>query len=56
MTEPAEGTVFTPNLNLAKQPTGAENWGEVLNENFDKLDSGVTSAIENSKTKITYWE
>lgn len=41
MTEPAEGTVFTPNLNLAKQPTGAENWGETLNENFDKIDEAA---------------
>lgn len=52
MTEPAEGTVFTPNLNLAKQPTGAENWGEILNENFDKIDE----AVEEFKPTITYWE
>lgn len=30
---------YTPNLNLAKQPTGAREWGTVLNENFDKIDA-----------------
>lgn len=29
---------YTPNLALAKQPTGAREWGTVLNENFDKID------------------
>lgn len=34
-------TSYTPNLNLAKQDTGAQDWGTVLNENFDKIDAGV---------------
>ena len=32
---------YTPNLALAKQPTGAREWGMVLNENFDKLDESI---------------
>ena len=30
---------YTQNLALAKQPTGAREWGAVLNENFDKIDA-----------------
>lgn len=30
---------YTPNLDLAKQPTGAREWGAVLNENFEKIDA-----------------
>lgn len=30
---------YTPNLVLAKQPTGARDWGAVLNENFEKIDA-----------------
>ena len=33
-------TSYTENLNLAKQDTGAQDWGTVLNENFDKIDAG----------------
>ena len=33
------GIEYTQNLALAKQPTGAREWGAVLNENFDKIDA-----------------
>ena len=42
-------TSYTPNLDLAKQDTGAQNWGIVLNENFDKIDAGVAG----KENKIT---
>ena len=42
-------TSYTPNLDLAKQDTGAQNWGTVLNENFDKIDAGVAG----KENKIT---
>ena len=33
-------TSYTPKLDLAKQDTGAQGWGTVLNQNFDKIDAG----------------
>lgn len=39
-------STYTPNLNLAKQATGDQNWGVVLNENFDKIDAGVAEKAD----------
>ena len=43
---------YTPNLDLAKQPTGAKEWGMVLNENFEKIDEEVTT-LDAQNVKLT---
>ena len=46
---------YTPNLALAKQPTGAREWGTVLNENFDKIDAELGQiGIKNYSDTETY--
>ena len=48
-------TSYTPNLDLAKQDTGAQGWGAVLNQNFDKIDTGFGEVgVKVYSATITY--
>ena len=48
-------TSYTENLNLAKQDTGADGWGTVLNANFDKIDAGYGQVgVKNYSGTETY--
>ena len=48
-------TSYTEKLNLAKQDTGAQDWGTVLNANFDKIDAGFSQVgVKNYSGTETY--
>ena len=48
-------TSYTTNLDLVKQDTGAQGWGTVLNQNFDKIDAGYGQiGVKNYSGTETY--